>query len=367
MMIKNRLKKRHRLIFLLLLSFIARAQQENTDIKTNTQRAVYMQEQDLTPNMPKVVSDFWETGYFSHFFAFDDIRINYAQFIHDQYSECLVIVPGRSETYLKYQELSYDLFQQGYNIFLLDHRGQGLSERLVNNHHKGYVDNFSDYVNDLDNFIETVVTKSCNSRPYLLAHSMGGAIATRYMQQKPEKIKAAVLSSPMLGFNSGPVPTFIAKTLILATDTINRIVSDEPWYFVGQKNYQTTPFSENKLSHSTIRYQHFVQLYKEKPEVQLGGVTVHWLSEGIKAQQKIFSQLVQLTTPISVLQAGEDSIIDNQAQDEFCLQLNMKQPQSCVDGKPVIIKGAYHELFIESDAMRQQALEEILRWFKQHH
>lgn len=325
-----------------------------------------MQESHLTPEFPKKIKDFWLKGNFSHFSALDNTRINYAEFTHSTDNECLVIVSGRSETYLKYQELSYDLYQQGYNIFLIDHRGQGLSERLLPNRNKGYVTDFADYESDLDFFINKIVLKACSKKPYLLAHSMGSVIATRYMQKNPQSIKAAVLSSPMMGFSSGAIPTFIAKGLISTTDTLNHWVSNTPWYFLGQKNYQATPFHQNKLTHSEIRYQHFIELYKEKPQIQLGGVTVHWLTESIKAQNKVFTQLPNLSTPIMVLQASKDKIVDNQAQDEFCKKLHQLNPQSCPKGLPTIIHGAYHEIFIETDKMREQALKHIVSWFAQH-
>ena len=148
-----------------------------------------MQESHLMPEFPSKIKKFWLQGDFLYFSAFDDIRINYAQFIHNKNDKCLVIVSGRSETYLKYMELSFDLYQQGYNIFLLDHRGQGLSERLLSNPHKGYVANFDDYESDLSYFIDHVVASACPMKPYLLAHSMGGLIAARYLQKKTKKNK----------------------------------------------------------------------------------------------------------------------------------------------------------------------------------
>jgi len=355
----------------LLTSFIVIAVETEAIVSPkshlSSQSIPFMQEHQLPSAFTNDIKKFWQQGLFSHFNAADKIRINYAQFLQrDKSQQCIVIVSGRSESYLKYQELSYDLYQQGYSIFLLDHRGQGLSERLLANPHKGYVANFTDYELDLGYFINNIVNVACQNKPYLLAHSMGSVIATRYMQQFPSSIKAAVLSSPMLGFSSGPIPTFIAKGLISITGTLNHWFSDTPWYFIGQKDYQATDFSQNELTHSKKRYQNFVALYQQTPKIQLGGVTVNWLREGIKAQNKVFSQLEKLTTPIQVLQASEDSIIDNQAQNDFCQQLHQLQPQSCPNAKPIVIEGAYHELFIESDNMRGQALSQILAWFKQH-
>lgn len=341
--------------------------ESSSQLTKSAQSSQFMQENQLESAFSAEIKEFWQKGDFSHFNAIDKVRINYAQFIHNkEVNSCIVIISGRSESYLKYQELSYDLFQQGYDIFLLDHRGQGLSERLLANPNKGYVADFTDYENDLSYFIDNIVNQTCKNKPYILAHSMGSVIATRYMQQFPDKIQAAALSSPMIGFSSGPIPTFIAKGLIAFINTLNHWLSSEPWYFVGQSDYRAIDFNDNVLSHSKIRYQQVVNLYKSTSEIQLGGVTVHWLDEGIKAQHKIFEQLDKLTTPIQVLQASEDTVIDNQAQNDFCQQLHQVQPRSCPTGQPVIIEGAYHELFIESDKMREQTLNEILSWFKRH-
>ena len=153
--------------------------------------------------------------FLASFKGIKDIEIHYALFTHKSCdSPALVIVPGRSESYLKYRELALDLYSQGFSIFIIDHRGQGLSGRLLANKNKGYVEYFQDYVDDFRYFIENIVTMYCSSKPFILAHSMGGAIATRFMQDSPNAIKAAVISSPMLGFNSGLLPQAIAKTLI---------------------------------------------------------------------------------------------------------------------------------------------------------
>jgi len=72
----------------------------------------------------------------------------------------------------------------------MDHRGQGLSERALENLHKSYVENFQYYISDLNIFIQNIVNPHCSfnnkfHKPYLLAHSMGGAIAARYLQDHP--------------------------------------------------------------------------------------------------------------------------------------------------------------------------------------
>ncbi len=322
------------------------------------------------------IADFWQQGEFSHFSGVKESRINYAIFRQTEPhsgapDKCLVISAGRSESYLKYKELIFDLFHLGFNVFLLDHRGQGLSERALENPHKGYVENFQYYIDDLATFIESIVSPHCivdgtTHKPYLLAHSMGGAIATRFLQDHPDKIQAAVLSSPMLGFNSGGIPEFIAEPLIKTTVQLNQWFDDTPWYFLGHKDYAQNKFEGNPLMHSEVRFKQFNQLYKETPAIQLGGITIKWLTESIAALETIFTKIEKITVPTLVIQSGGDKIVNNQAQDDFCRQLHQLQPQSCPNGKAFVVKDAYHELFFESDIYRQQALIAVVDWFEQH-
>lgn len=347
------------LITFALVGFMTKA--DNNKFTTEAQlQSIYEDEIDY----------FWQQGNFSHFSGIDNVRINYATFINNSGTipaKCLVISSGRSESYLKYKELAFDLSNHGFSVFLIDHRGQGLSQHLLANHHKGHVDDFQYYVNDLNNFIDNIVTPHCQgNKPYLLAHSMGGAIATRYLQDFPDKIQAAVLSSPMFGFNSGSIPNFIAELVLTVSAKLNQWLGDTPWYFLGHKGFSHNSFSNNVLMHSPLRYQLFTQLYNTTPDIQLGGVTVQWLTESQKALDEIFNNIDTIITPTLVLQAGQDKIIDNQAQNDFCHQLHQLQPQSCPKGKPLLISDAYHELFFESDIYREQALNAVIEWFEQH-
>lgn len=356
---------------------------------TDTSANSFTTESQLTSRYSDEIADFWHQGKFSHFSGVKNTRINYAAFSHkDEKSasdlanttrlprKCLVISSGRSEAYLKYKELSFDLYNLGYDLFIIDHRGQGLSERALNNSHKGYVEDFQFYIDDLAIFIENIVTPHCTLgdntyKPYLLAHSMGGAIAARYLQDYPDKIQAAVLSSPMLGFKSGGIPDVIARSIISTSAQLNEWFDDTPWYFFGQKDFDQesgtlTDFANNPLMHSALRFEKFGQLYNQTPAIQLGGVTVQWLNESLKALDTIFSNIDKITTPTLVIQAGDDKIVNNQAQNDFCQQLHQSHVQSCPGGKPLVVAGAYHELFFESDVYRQQALLAAITWFEQH-
>jgi len=334
----------------------------------------YSQESELSSRLSTELKQFWQQGKFSSFKGVDQTRINYAAFTSDMYQECIVIVTGRSESYLKYQELSFDLHQQGYNIFIIDHRGQGLSERLLKDKEKGYVNNFDDYAHDLKQFIRDIVIKDCTgnsletnlSKPHLLAHSMGGAIAVRMMQLYPNIVKSAVLTSPMIAVNNGNIPNWLAKTIIYSGDKLDSWFNDQASYFIGQTGFSKTLFAENELSQSTIRYQHFIDVYQQHKEIRLGGVTIHWLREALIANKNIFADLDKLSAPILVMQSGSDTVVSNEAQNTFCQQLHQLKSFSCPHGKPFTLEGAFHELMFEQDQYRTPAIRKALEWFKEH-
>lgn len=329
----------------------------------------FTQEEQLNEQLSSDIADFWQTGEFSSFQGIDNKRINYAAFIASQPKNCLVISPGRSEGYLKYKELAFDLSSLNISLFIIDHRGQGLSERLLDNPHKGYVGKFDDYTDDLHTFITTIVSPSCptGEKPLVLAHSMGGAIVTRLIQKYPDSVKATLLSSPMIAINKGGLPEWLAKTLINSGTFFNQLFTDQAWYFIGQSDYQAKHFDENSLMHSKIRYQTFIDLYREYPQLQLGGVTFNWLKQAIIVNQTIFSELNKITTPIAIMQAGEDTIVDNLVQNDFCQQLNRLKPKLCLQSQPLVIEGARHELLFESDQYRNQALSFIRDWINKTH
>jgi len=93
--------------------------------------------------------DFWRRREECEFTGVGNLKIRYVRFTSPQHRRVILVVPGRIESYIKYPELAYDLFMCGYDVVILDHRGQGRSERLLEDSHRGHVVEFGDYVDDL--------------------------------------------------------------------------------------------------------------------------------------------------------------------------------------------------------------------------
>ncbi|MEV3813254.1 alpha/beta fold hydrolase [Aeromonas allosaccharophila] len=314
-------------------------------------------EADVPTLYRQTLPDFWrQHAVEGEFKGKDGVTIRYAALRQAKVDRAILIVNGRVESYLKYQELAWDLWRQGYSLYLIDHRGQGMSGRMLDDPQKGYVDQFDDYVVDLKQFHDQVIMADQPAKLFLLAHSMGGAISARYLERWPDDIKAAVLSSPMMGINLGGLPKWLAKGLAATLGTVGGWIGEPP-YGPGQGPYQDDGFADNGLTHSHSRYQAFRQLYEQYPQIKLGGATAHWIYQGITGADAAIAEASAIKTPLLVLQAGDDKIVDNAAQDHFCTLAK------CEGGKPLRIEGAWHELLMETDDKRQPALTAMAEFF----
>lgn len=153
--------------------------------------------------------DFWRIREERLFSVADGLAIHYVRFTSPQHQDVILLCPGRGESYVKYPELAYDLFHCGYDVLIIDHRGQGRSDRLLQDPHRGHVVSFSDYVDDLEIFWRWEIADRHYQQCFALAHSMGSTIAALLLVRQLRAFHAAVLVAPMFGILL-PMPCWIA-------------------------------------------------------------------------------------------------------------------------------------------------------------
>jgi lysophospholipase len=323
------------------------------------------QEAEFEEHFENIIKPHWEKNLKSGVFKAsgnEDLNIAYAVSKVDDEEGAIVISSGRTESYLKYQELIYDLNRNKYSVYIHDHRGQGYSDRLLkDDRHKGHVEKFDDYVMDLNVFIEKVVKPKSHKKMFLLAHSMGGGIATRYIELFPNVFHAAALSSPM----HAPDATILVSaeggcTWFRWLDWACK----DCYAGIKAKPYSPKPFSENEYTNSKNRYKHLLKIYSENTEIQLGGPTRGWAGQACAASKKMLDNVGSIRVPVLVLQASEDTAVTAKGQNDFCNNLKRVTGNECFGGKPIEIKGAKHELFIESDKYRNLAISTILDFYR---
>ena len=304
---------------------------------------------------------FWQQREEDEFAGVGNVPIRYARFISSQHDKVILLCPGRIESYVKYPELAYDLFHCGYDVIVVDHRGQGRSGRLLQDSHRGHVAAFEDYVDDLETlYLKEIVARHYRHR-YALAHSMGGAILTLMLARQPAAFDAAALTAPMFGITL-PMPQWMAHRIL---DWTEKRPAVSEGYAIGTGKWRPRPFGLNHLTHSRERYRRNLRFYADDPGLRVGGPTYHWVREGVMAGKMILQQASRISTPLLLLQAEEDRVVDNKAQNLFC-QAMVAAGQPCEGGAPRIIAGARHEILFEKDSMRAEALETIMAFFARH-
>ena len=314
-------------------------------IITSTAQAV--PEDGYAQSYETLVQPWADTGVVSSFNGERGIDISYITFEAPGANDAIVILNGRTENYLKYLEAAYDLRGLGASIYLMDHRGQGSSERILSDRQKGYVKHFDNYVKDLKKLVKDIVRPAGYSRVFVLGHSMGGAVATRFAQQYPHLVDALILSAPMLQINTSPYPESIAYA---AAQTLTWFWQGES-YAPGRGPYYTETFEEQSLTQSEARYAMGEAKLAANPALRLGGPTNRWLAESIWATWKAGWDAKKLTMPVILFQASNDQIVNPGRQTSICAD--------AVNCQLVTLAGAEHELLVETDSVRDIVLDHI--------
>lgn len=283
------------------------------------------------------------TGFFK---GHRGVRLRYAVFKSDWpvSKGTVVLLHGRNESIEKYFETIRDLNARGLWVATYDFRGQGGSERLLKNVRKGHVYRFSDYVRDLEIFLEQIVLPDTRLPFFLLAHSTGGLIALSAAPRLANRIDRMVLMAPFVGLGGQKLsPKNIHRISTLATFTgFGRIclTSDEP----------LKPFDDNPLTSDQLRFERNNEIIRRFPHLALGPPTARWLYEAQKTMKRVSSarHLASITVPTVIVAPGNDPIVPYAYQEKLSQYFRACQL--------VPVPGSRHEILQERDRFRAQAL-----------
>lgn len=296
------------------------------------------------------VLPYFTTGHQRTFINAQGLKLNYYSFVKASNTKTIVILPGRTEPAIKYAELVYDLIDQKANIFILDHQGQGTSDRMLPDTHKGYVKHFINYAKDVSDWMdEVVVPETEGQKRYLIAHSMGGTIGSLYLAYGKSTFTKAVLSCPMMEINTKPykenIGRLLTNVLVLAGQG-KKYAPDRGPYIP-----ENDTFEKNEVTHSEARFNIAKALFVAFPELVLGGPTARWVSQSLKVTKKIDTIAEKISIPVLMFQSGLDLIVQPGRQNSFCAKASNCQK--------VHFANSHHEILQESDDIRDPAIAQI--------
>jgi lysophospholipase len=255
------------------------------------------------------------------------------------------LLQGRSEFIEKYFEVVAELRRRGFYVVTFDWRGQGGSQRLLAEPRKGHIDDFDEFIADLDAIIREVVRPHCPGPTFALAHSMGAAVLLRALHDRPTLFERVVLTAPLIEIAGLRYPRG-AHALAAVLDVCGFGGSFVPGG--GETSLATKPFAGNRLTADPRRYSRTADLVAAAPRLGLGDPTVGWVHAAFRALAPFRDPNYPLAipTPILLIAGTDDAVTLTPAAERFAARLKT--------GRALIFRGARHEILMEIDAYRDQ-------------
>jgi len=258
------------------------------------------------------------------------------------------LVQGRTEYIEKYFETIADFRARGFAVATFDWRGQGGSDRLIGNRTLGYVDRFEDYWTDLRAFHAEILLPDCPPPFYLVGHSMGGLVSLYAAARDRMMFDRVFLSAPMVGLHG--MDHSLRRWAGIAEAVSFVGLGRLPMARRGDRRPDESMYPDNPLTSDMLRYKRMVETIRADEGLYIGSPTFRWLAASLRAMADAGRDGFpgQLKIPMLILAAARDRIVSTPAIEQLGLRLRT--------GRHMVIAGARHEMFMESDAIRGQVL-----------
>jgi lysophospholipase len=262
-----------------------------------------------------------------------------------------VLLAGQTEFIEKYYEVIGELNARGFVAATFDWRGQGGSTRALSDPLKVHVRDFSEFDDDLQSFMEQVVTPLSPATPMVLAHSMGGNVALRAMHDKPGLFRAAILSAPMQGIATQGIPSGLVRSVAALQNFAGE--SGAFVWGVSKRDPFRTPFEDQLGTSDVKRYARTQDFFLANPQIRLTGPTWGWMRAAFRAIRRQASPgfAEAIRTPTLVIGAGRDRIVPIETVRAFAARLP--------DARYVELAESEHEILMERDEIRARFWDEF--------
>jgi len=249
--------------------------------------------------------------------AADGLRLYWQRYTPDSPRATVMVLHGAGDHSGRYPGLTDALVRAGHEVALLDFRGHGQSDGR-----RWYVDQFSDYLGDLDVFAAKV-REGAQGRPiFAVAHSQGGHIAAHWGLRGGRGVAGFVLSSPFFRLAVPP-----PRMKVWASLLVGRVVPFLP--------------VDAALDLAELTSDPELQRWTAEDPLYLRKTTPRWFSESSRAQEELGRHLAEFAYPVLVMVGDADRIADPEAGKAFAAAVSSK------DKSLRVWKGFRHEIFNE--------------------
>lgn len=268
----------------------------------------------------------------------------------------LLIIHGFNEYKEKYWEFIYYLLQSNIEVFVLDLRGHGFS-REDDHQTRIHVDNFNQYIEDIEGFVDDIVIPNSHTqRLRLYGHSMGGAIATSFVESHKTPFDRVILHAPMLSINIGKQDPVILLDFLKLISSLNLSQLPIPTLDKFDPVKSSPFFPDNNVAKNSTRSHYYHQLNFQLHQNPTRGGSLGWLLSSLKQTQKITRPraIQSITQDVLIVRAQDDFIVNKEGV--FALVKYGRHVES------VVVDQAYHEIFAEEDSIIRPYYSRIINF-----
>lgn len=123
----------------------------------------------------------------------------------------VIIAHGAAEHGQRYERVAKALTARAYIVYAPDHRGHGKTAEVLGNAGRAGLDGVNGMIRDLQQLTQVALSETARAPVFLLGHSMGAALAQRFIELHGTLLRGVVLSgSPGLQPDSERVATITA-------------------------------------------------------------------------------------------------------------------------------------------------------------
>lgn len=216
----------------------------------------------------------------------------------------------------------------GFAAYALDHRGRGKSEG-----ERFYVEEFSDYLGDVDKLVNIARSENPGLPIYLLGHSAGGVIATSYVFEHQDEIAGLVCES--FAFDVG-----LPHLVQLALQGVSHLTPHLHVFSLNNADFSRDPSAVEAMNSDPL-------IAKESQPAETA-------SEMLKAASRLKDNMPNFKVPVLIIHGTEDKATRPEGSQYFFDHAGSE------DKTLKLYEGHYHDLLADLD--KETVMNDIKDW-----
>lgn len=220
------------------------------------------------------------------------------------------------------------LAAKGFACYALDQRGRGESEG-----ERFYVENFQDYLDDIDTLVRQAREENPGLPVYVLGHSAGGVIGTSYVFDHQDEIAGLICES--FAFDVG-----LPHLVQLALEGVGAIAPHVHVFKLKNADFSRDPAAVERMNNDPL-------IANESQPAETA-------SELLKAAARLKENMPQFTVPVFIIHGTEDKATRPAGSQYFY------DHAGSTDKTLKLYEGHFHDLL--ADLGKEDVMADIQAW-----